>query len=108
MDTAKDLVKFDPVEPVAVQATGMNKPHDSKWKSNMENQMKEMMTSLKAIGEQLNEKPVRSREGASSNRNWKSRASSPESTRPRQGPESTRPDKVRKLDAVFCVTRNDI
>ena len=61
--------------------------------------MKEMMASLKAIGEQLNEKPVRSREGASSNRKWRGRPSSPETTRPRQS---------RKLDAVFCVIRKDI
>jgi len=91
IDTAKDLVTFDPVEPVAVQATGMKKPHDYEWKSKMEDQMKEMMASLKAIGEQLNEKPVRSREGASSNnRNWRGRPSSSEPTRPRQSPETRR------------------
>jgi hypothetical protein len=45
-------VTFDPVEQVSVQATGMTKPQDSEWKFNMENQMKEMMASLKAIGEQ--------------------------------------------------------
>jgi hypothetical protein len=42
----------------------MTKPQDSEWKFNMENQMKEMMASLKAIGEQLNNKPVRAREDA--------------------------------------------
>jgi hypothetical protein len=52
--------------------------------------MKEMMASLKAIGEQLNEKPVRSREGASSNRKWRGRPGSPEPTRPRQSPETRR------------------
>jgi len=102
MDTAKDLVTFDPVEPMAVQATGMKKPHDSEWKSNMENQMKEMMASLKAISEHLNEKPVRSREGASSNNiNWRGRPSSPEPTRPRQGPESTRPRQSPETRRCF-------
>jgi hypothetical protein len=43
----------------------MTKPQDSEWKFNMENQMKEMMASLKAIGEQLNDKPVMAREDAS-------------------------------------------
>jgi hypothetical protein len=50
METTNDLVTFDPVEQVSVQATGMTKPQDSEWKFNMENQMKEMMASLKAIG----------------------------------------------------------
>jgi hypothetical protein len=49
--------------------------------------MKEMMASLKAIGEQLNDKPVMAREGASSSRNWRGRPSSPESTRLRQSQE---------------------
>jgi hypothetical protein len=40
----------------------MTKPQDPEWKFNMENQMKEMMAGLKAIGEQLNNKPVRARE----------------------------------------------
>jgi hypothetical protein len=53
--------------------------------------MKEMMASLKAIGEHLNNKPVRAREDASSSRNWRGRPSSPESTRLRQSQESTRP-----------------
>jgi hypothetical protein len=53
MEITNDLVTFDPVEQVSVQATGMTKPQDSEWKFNMENQMKEMMASLKAIGEQL-------------------------------------------------------
>ena len=48
------------------------------------------MASLKAIGDQLNEKPVRSREGALSNRKWRGRPSSPEPTRPRQSPETRR------------------
>ena len=102
MDTTKHLVTFDPVEPVAVQATGMKKPHDSEWKSNMENQMKEMMAILQTISEQLNEKLVRSRECTSShNRNWRGRSSSPEPTRPRQGPESTRPRQSLKTRRCF-------
>jgi hypothetical protein len=52
-------------------STSLTKPQDSEWKFNIENQMKEMMASLKAIGEQLNNKPVMSREGALSNRNWR-------------------------------------
>jgi hypothetical protein len=96
METTKDLVTFDPVKPVSVQATSMKKPQDSEWKFNMENQMNEMMASLKAIGEQLNEKPVRSREGASSNRNWRSRQSSPEPTGPRQSPETRRYFQCKK------------
>jgi hypothetical protein len=88
---------------VSVQATGMTKPQDSEWKFNMENQMKEMMASLKAIGEQLNNKPVRAREDASSSRNWRGRPSSPESTRLRQSQESTRPRPSPKLDVVSCV-----
>lgn len=53
--------------------------------------MKEMKASLQAIGEKLNEKPVRSREGASSNnRNCRGRPSSSEPTRPRQSPETRR------------------
>jgi hypothetical protein len=91
IETTNDLVTFDPVEPVSVQATGMTKPQDSEWKFNIENQMKEMMASLKAIGEQLNDKPVMSREGALFNRNWRGRPSSPEPTRLRQSQESTRP-----------------
>jgi hypothetical protein len=96
METTKDLVTFDPVKPVSVQATSMKKPQDSEWKFNMENQMKEMMASLKAIGEQLNEKPVRSREGASSNRNWRSRQSSPEPTGPPQSSQTRRYFQCKK------------
>jgi hypothetical protein len=58
METTNDLVTFDPVDQVSVQATGMTKPQDSEWKFNMENQMKEMMASLKAIGEQLKLPPL--------------------------------------------------
>ena len=105
METTNDLVTFGPVEPVSVQATGMKKPQNSGWKFNMENRMKEMMASLKAIGDQLNEKPVRSREGVSSNRNWRSRPSSPEPTRPRQSSESTRPQQSPETRRCFLCNK---
>ena len=67
--------------------------------------MKEMMVSLKAIGEQLNEKPVRSREGALSNRNWRGRPSSPEPTRLRQSQESTRPRQSPETRRCFLCNK---
>jgi PAB1-binding protein PBP1 len=104
MNTSKDLLTFDSLEPVTVQVTGMKK-QDSEWKSNNEEHMKEMMASLKAISNQLNEaptqlSPARSRENtalqtSSNNRNWSRnkstcRQGSPESTRPRQNTETRR------------------
>ena len=87
----------------------MKNPQDSEWKFNMENQMQEMMASLKAIGEQLNDKNLLGHE------KMLHLTDTGEADRLVRNPldrDKVRSqldcDKVRKVDAVFCVTRNDI
>jgi hypothetical protein len=105
METTNDLVTFDPVEQVSVQATGMTKPQDSEWKCNMENQMKEMMASLKAIGEVNNliinllghEKMLHLAETGEAERVVRN---PPDCDKVRSQLDH---DQVRKLDVVSCV-----